>query len=545
MGQQESHVSSAGRRSHPSPAADQRKGVAAAAASSPTPLPVSHSPGRNRGKMDKLFGRARSGFDARFRRDRSSSPAPQRGVKRKDESPGSSLDDTPTLPHRALTSSQISTDEQMDGPDDNKDAVLPGVASEVDAESFNGKEDSEVMSAIAGSSPIAASSISHFTPIPRFPQCESPSLKFPERMSPSFLAEGVSSSPPHRLPPSPRSLKGCGGFEEACPDEMGSSYLAPLVTSEEMGLSPIEEKSETSSMFSKSSDDAARRALRAKDVQCIARHKVPGYDYTAMREDAHKEEEGEDMAQTSPEDISPLYAKQYYNLVAPSSDASSLMSTPTEDTFTDAADRSPLDSPYLSAGDKTPEEDIRQPKANVMSISIDSGLEAAKISSSHHPSFAKQVQSLREGANLSTESSLQDAEPFAVKRNTWVEADASASLDRQRPQRLRPKKRSRYASEDSFLVSPASDSETSSLCRPPSRAVSLEEVISQPTPVPDKLNFTQLDKFEGRSVIHINYICITLCIYERCTDANVFHGDISYLSVRDHFHVLWGGGDQL
>ena len=58
--------------------------------------------------------------------------------------------------------------------------------------------------------------------------------------------------PPPRTYPQPGSLSS----QESRPEEMGS-YLAPLVTNEDLGLglSPIEEKSETMSVYSKSSED--------------------------------------------------------------------------------------------------------------------------------------------------------------------------------------------------------------------------------------------------------------------------------------------------
>jgi hypothetical protein len=297
------------------------------------------------------------------------------------------------------------------------------------------------------------------------------------------------------------------------------------VTSEEIGLSPIEEKSETSSMFSKGSDDTARRVLRPKATEevCIARHKVTGYDNSSLMASMPVEsKDSDDGLKTSIDDVSPHNATMYYNLVAPSSGTSSLMSTPTEDTFTDAADRSPLDSPYLSAGDKTPEDEGQKPKADIMSMSIDSGLEAAKRAfNAQDISFAKQVQSLREGANLSSDPCLDASDSDTVKQSCSLDGDAM-SLDQQRPARLRPKRRTRYASEDSFLKSPASDSETPSLSRPPSRCISLEEIISQPTPVPDKLNFTQLEKFEG--------LLISLLSHVSCSTSNPPYYQVTCLS---------------
>ena len=37
--------------------------------------------------------------------------------------------------------------------------------------------------------------------------------------------------------------------------------------------------------------------------------------------------------------------------------------------------------------------------------------------------------------------------------------------------------------------------------RPPSRSVSLEQAVSVPKSVPEKLDFSQLEKFEGKTLL--------------------------------------------
>lgn len=59
------------------------------------------------------------------------------------------------------------------------------------------------------------------------------------------------------------------------------------------------------------------------------------------------------------------------------------------------------------------------------------------------------------------------------------------------------KKRGRFGSEGS-TVEPQHHHHGVHFTRPPSRAVSLDKVVYKPQPVPEKLDFTALDKFEGK-----------------------------------------------
>ena len=94
------------------------------------------------------------------------------------------------------------------------------------------------------------------------------------------------------------------------------------------------------------------------------------------------------------------------------------------------------------------------------------------------------------------------------KENT----STSGSDQRRRPYRLsakaktKNKKRARFTSENSIVsklspgcASPESPADGSkAFVRPPSRSVSLDLVVCKPEAVPEKLDFSQLEKFEGR-----------------------------------------------
>ena len=70
---------------------------------------------------------------------------------------------------------------------------------------------------------------------------------------------------------------------------------------------------------------------------------------------------------------------------------------------------------------------------------------------------------------------------------------------------MKNKKRARFTSESSIVskmspdvTSPESaDTSNKTLVRPPSRSVSLDQVVYKPEAVPEKLDFSQLEKFEG------------------------------------------------
>ena len=86
--------------------------------------------------------------------------------------------------------------------------------------------------------------------------------------------------------------------------------------------------------------------------------------------------------------------------------------------------------------------------------------------------------------------------------------------DHRRP--LAKPSRSRYCSEESFFtkVSSLGEKDGGTMTQPPSRTVSLEQVVCKPLTVPEKLDFTYLDKFEGKKnrfllAMTILYIKIT------------------------------------
>ena len=105
---------------------------------------------------------------------------------------------------------------------------------------------------------------------------------------------------------------------------------------------------------------------------------------------------------------------------------------------------------------------------------------------------------------------------FTARYNTWVGMDNggvkthtppsshpdpllhSRSLQTRRNKKGASKRR-RYGSVG-FTEGGGPGEEEGSLGRPPSRSVSLEEMVKTPRTVPEKLSFRQLEKFEGELV---------------------------------------------
>ena len=178
---------------------------------------------------------------------------------------------------------------------------------------------------------------------------------------------------------------------------------------------------------------------------------------------------------------------------------------------------------------QNPESDEVFQQGAPLSRSMDSGLEStvgrdtsesfvSDIREARYD-FARQLQMLdddfgesilgRDANITATESEPDGGEVFpATHYNNWVDSDgdhdSSSAQNHHGNQSASSgsiKKRLYYRSQDSSpqqVVSPGTDDgHQVAPLRPPSRSISLSEVLARPENVPDKLEFRNLEKFEG------------------------------------------------
>ncbi len=174
------------------------------------------------------------------------------------------------------------------------------------------------------------------------------------------------------------------------------------------------------------------------------------------------------------------------------------------------------------------------------SRSVDSGLETTGDLSNSLQKEEELITNIREArfnfarevglASLGSESSsdVSNGEIFTSATASQPDKPVSAEItgkaqdaltkQQRRPSKFaahRSKKRSRYMS-DSYLASTSPEEVgpkapapvARSQSKPPSRTVSLEDVVNQPAIVPEKLDFRHLEKFEGTTYLVYNMYSI-------------------------------------
>ena len=165
-----------------------------------------------------------------------------------------------------------------------------------------------------------------------------------------------------------------------------------------------------------------------------------------------------------------------------------------------------------SRGDILVDNDVVMPPLLNRVLSVDSGLEGA---TSRHVTDIDDIRFdfSAMATNSVKKSSDTGGKVFTARYNTWVGIDNrdstppsthSDSLQHTRSlQNRRNKKgskRRRYGSVGG-VEGAGQREDRGGMWRPPSRSVSLEEMVKTPKTVPEKLSFRQLEKFEGESVL--------------------------------------------
>ena len=471
--------------------------------------PDTYSPearqGVNRGKMDKLFRRAQTSLDVRFRgRDRAHSPSSPHSIPKKDKSrsPTSSRDSTPRSSPAVQRTQSVAIPQNVDNT-----ACLGVSASKVEGKQIGGSSfgSAEGGSDIGSSSGFSSDSprvaahvvqtsieeINHPVPFgaigktldkkgsPRLTHISAPTKQNGHPILPEMkrLQPREGSELAHRgRPPSAtlNNLAGTGEVNVSLPEEM--SCLAPIVSAEDLGLSPIEERPEDSSNHVKngkkatqkerafpsfipvnndkvieasviSTDrDSGRSRLnsidKSQDIQVIRRSQIilpsgkkvsennGNSTYTVIvsatvaatdamnrqrnghvsdNEQIKRDEDEETTSSPSPigrggdeasaEESSPDQPDSHNPSAMAASSASSLFSTPTDDVFIDAGDRSPLDSPYVSAREESHQDSTEPSPGSAESPEEDT--------STLHPSQHTPEDSLSDislGPNLNSKS---------------------------------------------------------------------------------------------------------------------------------------------
>jgi hypothetical protein len=132
---------------------------------------------------------------------------------------------------------------------------------------------------------------------------------------------------------------------------------------------------------------------------------------------------------------------------------------------------------------------------NIMSQSEHSGLDTRKsIKVTDLDQAASEMS--RSYSNVTNAQELDTGYSYKTSCDSESNEDDEAAIHNVKQKLVFSKKdhkRGRFGSEESYL-----SREHGHFSMPPSRAVSLDQVVFRPQPVPEKLDFTALEKFEGK-----------------------------------------------